>query len=231
MTSGDGVSSGDDEDGVWYTRTAIDTYVDNFPNPEDRIGIFWAGGSTEAKDFKIIRNFNNIFLRSKGKLFYDIHSDDDIKAQGVDRRNKNNKFWRAVNRASKAIAAGATGGIAYVYMKPINCRHIFSPPSQKPQHSDPDHGGVATNGEIWYYAELPMLMRNSNINKIVTFYAKEGTDGDIREDFVITTEWDANEVMKHDDGGSITDSRVAQCETTIFCSRYPIGRVTDHSAT
>jgi hypothetical protein len=72
-----------------------------------------------------------------------------------------------------ALAAGSTNGKAYVYMQPTNSRTIFSPPSQQPQDYDPTACGQATNGEIWYYSELPTLMRNPAISQIIMFY-KEG---------------------------------------------------------
>lgn len=100
-----------------------------------------------------------------------------MTAMGLSESNKDGKWWRAINRASKALAASANGGTAYVYLNANNCRNLFSPPSQNPQDSDPDHGGQATNGEIWYYAELPTLMRNLNVNKIVTFYKTKREPG------------------------------------------------------
>lgn len=35
---------------------------------------------------------------------------------------------------------------------------------------DPAHGNQATVGEVWRYAELPALMRNTNIQTIYSFY-------------------------------------------------------------
>lgn len=107
----------------------------------------------------------------------------------------------------QALAASASGdGIAYVYLKPVNCRTIFSPPSQSPKDSmwndylpsqhnlpltchieDPAQNNQATNGEIWYYSELPMLMRNLNIKQIKSFH-KNGRR------FEEKVEWDAEKV-------------------------------------
>lgn len=109
---------------------------------------------------------------------------------GLSASNKNNLWWRAINRASNSLAASAYGGTAYVFMNANNCRNLFSPPSQNPQDSDPDHEGQATNGEIWYYAELPTLMRNLNVNKIVTFYKTKREEGKPAPRFVQTTQWD-----------------------------------------
>ena len=132
--------------------------------------------------------FIEFYTASKGKVFTNVFGIDNMTSMGLSESNKNNLWWRAINRASKAIAAAAHGGTAYVYMNANNCRNLFSPPSQTPQDSDPEHGGQATNGEIWYYAELPTLMRNLNVNKIVTFYQTR-INGK-RPRFVQTTQWD-----------------------------------------
>lgn len=115
---------------------------------------------------------------------------------GLDAANPNHLYWRMINRASKALAATATGdGTVYVYMNGNNCRNLFSPPSQKPSDIDLNHGGVATNGEIWYYSELPTLMRNLNVKKIVTFYKTERTSSSPPH-FVTTTQWDVSVVRR-----------------------------------
>ena len=51
--------------------------------------------------------------------------------------------------------------------------------------ADPTANGRATNGEIFYYAELPMLMRNLNIEQIKTF-------SKVNRKFVVKTEWDVH---------------------------------------
>lgn len=56
-----------------------------------------------------------------------------------------------------------------------------------PFPEDPAHDGEATVGEVWAYVELPMLMRNTNINQIISFY-KQGRK------FVTNIEWDATTV-------------------------------------
>lgn len=55
---------------------------------------------------------------------------------------------------------------------------------------DPEHGDEATVGETWFYAELPMLMRNLNIHQIVSFWKESG-------EFTTHLEWDANRVRCH----------------------------------
>ena len=92
-----------------------------------------------------------------------------------------------------ALAASATNGNAYVYLRSVCGRTIFSPPSQMPLDHDPTADNQATNGEIWYYAELPALMRNLNINKIYTFYKPEGS-----RKFVVNLAWDASNVSTED---------------------------------
>ena len=123
---------------------------------------------------------------------------DDFSEQGLDKsdpnKRQNSLYWRAVYRASKSLAAFSAGGTAYVYMKPNNCRNIFSPASQSPKDNDPAHGGQATNGEVWYYSELPMLMRNLRINKIIAFDLKVGAAGTSVDDFSQDTQWDAQAV-------------------------------------
>ncbi|KAH8659000.1 hypothetical protein BGZ61DRAFT_540341 [Ilyonectria robusta] len=185
MTSGDGANSRGDSDKIWYLQDFITKYLDRIP-AENRNGVFWAGGSTSEDDFDYIDEFieSPTRLDSQGVKADMVYPLSDFQAMGLD-GTKTQLWWRAINRMSKALAASASGGgIAYVYLRPVNCRTIFSPPSQNPQDNDPDHGGVATNGEIWYYAELPMLMRNTNINQIVTFY-KNGRK------FETKVEWDA----------------------------------------
>ena len=188
-TSGDGTQDSKDADGILYIRAMISAYIAKYPDPNDRIGIFWTGGHVTEDDFYNIDEFLEMYTANRGKRLTDIYDYDFFQKMGLDGSNKNNLWWRASNRASKALSAVAYGGTAYVYSKPNNCRNLFSPPSQKPQDSDPDHGGQATNGEIWYYAEFPTLMRNLNVNKIVTFYKTEREPGKPPK-FVQTTQWD-----------------------------------------
>jgi hypothetical protein len=74
-------------------------------------------------------------------------------------------------------------------MLPTNSRTIFSPPSQHPQDFDPAAGGQATNGEIWYYSELPTLMRNPSISQIIMFYQEGGI-------FKQVVAWDVDRVLE-----------------------------------
>ena len=193
MTSGDGEKSGKDSDGVWFIKTAVKEYTDKHSDPNDRVGVFWGGGAMTEGDFDNIDEFIDINLSTKGKRFIGVFDYDTLKNKGgVDTSKKDNKYWRGINRASKALAMACSGGTAYVFMKPNNCRSLFAPASQNPQDNDPDHNGQATNGEIWYFAELPTLMRNLNINKIVTFYKTTRTSGNPK--FIQVTQWEANKV-------------------------------------
>ncbi|KAL9082948.1 MAG: hypothetical protein Q9165_008729 [Trypethelium subeluteriae] len=188
MTSEDGIRSGGDSDKIWYLKDAIDLYLKRV-EADKRNGVFWAGGATTEDDFSNIDEFieSPTRLEGNGVRADDVYNTDDFKSMNLDASNTNNLWWRAINRMSKALAASASGdGKAYVYLKPINCRTIFSPPSQSPKDEDPNHNNQATNGEIWYYAELPMLMRNLNIKQIVSFH-KEGRS------FVTKVEWNADE--------------------------------------
>lgn len=90
------------------------------------------------------------------------------------------------------MAATATNGIAYVYLRSECGRTIFSPSSQSPKNNDEAAGGESTNGEIWYYAELPTLMRNLNIKQIYTFYKPDGS-----RKFVTHLAWDVDTVRNH----------------------------------
>lgn len=183
-TSGDGTRDGEDADGILYIKPPINAYTEEYPDPNDRVGIFWAGGSTTEDDFGNVDEFIEFYTAEKGKLFTKVFDTGLFeKNMSLSATNKNNLWWRAINRASKSLAA-------YVFMNANNCRNLFSPPSQNPQDSDPDHGGQAINGEIWYYAELPMLMRNLNVNKIVTFYKSKRELGKPPPRFVQTTQWD-----------------------------------------
>ncbi|KAL8670908.1 MAG: hypothetical protein Q9168_004575 [Polycauliona sp. 1 TL-2023] len=192
MTSGDGEKSGKDSDAVWYIKDAIEEYTTQYPAPADRVGVFWGGGGMTQDDFDDIDEFIEATLGMKGKKFVDVFTYEILKNKGgINPSIQDNKYWRGVNRVSKALAASCSGGTAYVFMKPNGCRTLFSPPSQHPQDSDPAHGGQATNGEIWYYAELPTLMRNLNIQKIVTFYKTTRTPGNPPK-FVQDTQWDVD---------------------------------------
>ncbi|KAL8634532.1 MAG: hypothetical protein Q9228_007873, partial [Teloschistes exilis] len=192
MTSGDGEKSGKDSDGIWYIKDAVQEYITRFPDPSDRVGVFWGGGGMTQDDFDNIDEFIESYLGGKGKTFTDVFTYDILKKKGgIDASKQDNKYWRGANRVSKALAVSCSGGTAYVYMKPNGCRTLFSPASQSPQDNDPDHGGQATNGEIFYYAELPTLMRNLNIQKIVTFYKTQRSKGNPPK-LVQITQWDIN---------------------------------------
>ncbi|KAL1980203.1 hypothetical protein VTN96DRAFT_4469 [Rasamsonia emersonii] len=180
----DGTLSGKDPDGIFYVKDFINAYTSKVPD-EDRVGIFWAGGATTADDFENIYEFIEMRLDFKGKLFSDVFDFNFFQTNMNLGTEQNNLYWRAMYRASKALAAAATNGKAYVYMNNNNCRTLFSPPSQHPQDVDPDHGGQATNGEIFYYAELPTLMRNPNIDQIITF-------SKVNRKFVVNVAWDVN---------------------------------------
>ncbi|KAL8685163.1 MAG: hypothetical protein Q9224_005936, partial [Gallowayella concinna] len=192
MTSGDGQKSGKDSDGVWYVKGAVDEYTAQHPDPSDRVGVFWGGGGMTQEDFDDIDEFIEFRLQDRGKKFIDVFTYDILKNKGgINADTRTNTYWRGVNRVSKALATACSGGTAYVFMKPYGCRTLFSPSSHNPQDSDPAHGGQATNGEIWYYAELPTLMRNLNIQKIVTFYKTKRTPGNAPK-FVLDTQWDVD---------------------------------------
>lgn len=144
-------------------------------------------------DFDDIDEFIESYTNDKGKKFSDIFSINELEGMGLSHSNINGLWWRAINRASKSLSATAHGSTAYVFMNNNNCRNLFSPPSQNPQDSDPNHQGQATNGEIWYYAELPTLMRNLNVRQIVTFYKTKREQGKPPR-FVQNAAWDVDRV-------------------------------------
>ena len=155
MTSGDGTQSGKDRDGIWYLNDAIQLYLERFEKEEQRTGVFWAGGATTQDDFDIVYEFAEINLNNNGRTAEQVFPYADFEKMKLDGNNKNNLWWRAINRMSKgkkitnlhpnflaiganrvtALAAGATNGVAYVYLKNNNCRTLFSAPSQSPGDS------------------------------------------------------------------------------------------------
>ncbi|KAL6720910.1 hypothetical protein ACLMJK_000009 [Lecanora helva] len=194
MTSGDGAKIGEDIDGIGYVKDAVLAMLDRFRSPNKRIAVLWSGGSTGQEDIDTIEEYMTDYLDDKGLLFNDIVVESVIHRLGISdpeslARADSPLWWRLMNRLSKALAASVSGGTAYVFSNNHNCRTIFSPPSQHPQDVDPEHGGQATNGEIWHYAELPMLMRNLKIDRIVTF-GRSQPGGEIEE----TTQWDITRV-------------------------------------
>lgn len=184
MSSKDGTQSGYDREEIWYLKDAINLYVRRIEK-QRRTGVFWAGGATTDDDFADVDQFIEIDLMDQAVVASTVFLNSDFMYMGL--HGLDGRWWRAINRLSKALAAGANNGRAYVYMKNNNCRTLFSPPSQNPQDVDPAHGGQATNGEIFYYAELPMLMRNLNIQQIITF-------SKVNWEFVQNVEWDVNRV-------------------------------------
>ena len=89
-------------------------------DPNDRVGIFWAGGSITEDDFGNIDEFIEFYTAGKGKLFTNVFDTEIFDNMSLSASNKNNLWWRAINRASKSFAASAYGGTAYVYMNPSN---------------------------------------------------------------------------------------------------------------
>ena len=175
----------------WYVHDSIDAYVKRFPDADDRISIFFTGGLTKEHEDDI-KFFNKDNLDSKGKLYFDIYTDEDLEGNGLSEKDNNIKYYRYGNRASKGLSLGSSGGTGYLWMDPENGRNIWSPASKKPQNQDPDHDGKATNGEVWAYSELPSLMRNSNINRIVSFHRSGSSGG--KPAFQQTAQWDINSV-------------------------------------
>jgi len=186
MSSKDGTQSGYDSDEIWYLKDAINLYVRRIEK-QRRTSVFWTGGANTDDDSANVDQFIEIDLAGQAVVASTVFPHSDFTYMGFDDLEEDGRWWRAINRMSKALAAGANNGRAYVYMNNNNCRTIFSPPSQNPQDVDPAHGGQATNGEIFYYAELPMLMRNLNIQQIITF-------SKVDREFVQNIEWDVNRV-------------------------------------
>ena len=103
MTSQDGTLTGNDPDGIWYLRDAIDIYYQKWPSAANRIGIFWAGGATTQDDMNNVKEFAAVNLQGNAHLAKDVTMGDDLNRIGLDRSTKSpsNLWWRAINRASK----------------------------------------------------------------------------------------------------------------------------------
>ena len=48
-TAGDGMRSGNDTDGIPFIKDLIEKYVAKVPDPNDRVGVFWAGGAANLE--------------------------------------------------------------------------------------------------------------------------------------------------------------------------------------
>ena len=100
MTSGDGTESGNDKDGIWYLSDAIQLYLQRVQN-EQRTGVFWAGGATTEDDFDTVYEFLEINLSENGRIAEQVFPYADFERMKLDGNNKNNLWWRAINRMSK----------------------------------------------------------------------------------------------------------------------------------
>ena len=100
MTSGDGTKSGYDKDGIWYLSDAIQLYLQR-AGKEQRTGVFWAGGATTEEDFATVDEFAEINLNNNGRSANDVFSYADFERMKLDGNNKNNLWWRAINRMAK----------------------------------------------------------------------------------------------------------------------------------
>ena len=105
MTSGDLEKTGTDSDGIWYVKEAVERYNKAVPE-EKRQGLFWAGGATTQEDFDIIAEFQESETRldEKAVQFLDVFSFERDFGKGgmnLDPNNRNNLWWRALNRISK----------------------------------------------------------------------------------------------------------------------------------
>ena len=56
-TSGDGTRDGKDTDGISYIKPLTNEYTEKCPESIDRVGVFWAGGSTTEDDFGNVEEF------------------------------------------------------------------------------------------------------------------------------------------------------------------------------
>ncbi len=100
MTSGDGTESGNDKDGIWYLSDAIQLYLQRV-SKEQRTGVFWAGGATTQDDFDTVYEFKEINLNDNGRIAEEVFPFADFQRMKLDGNNKNNLWWRAINRMSK----------------------------------------------------------------------------------------------------------------------------------
>ena len=100
MTSGDGTESGYDKDGIWYMNEAIQLYLQRVKK-EERTGVFWAGGATTEDDFGNVYEFVELNLNDNARIAEQVFPFSDFKNMKLDGNNKNNLWWRAINRMSK----------------------------------------------------------------------------------------------------------------------------------
>ena len=54
-TAGDGITDASDADGISFIKTLIQKYISKYPDPSDRVGVFWAGGlaDTSSMSFRV----------------------------------------------------------------------------------------------------------------------------------------------------------------------------------
>ncbi|KAJ5086578.1 hypothetical protein NUU61_007885 [Penicillium alfredii] len=173
MTSHDGTTDGADDDGIAYIKTNIEKYIKDAG--ADRLGIFY----TAVPSFTLRLAQSIACNEGGGHIVKQIFSNP---------QKEQNLHWRQFYRSSKAFALGANGGTAYVLLDPDNGRTIFSPPSKDPRNRDSSQGGKATVGEVWHYAELPALMRNTNIHTIKSAWYKNDINAGWDE-YDLRTEW------------------------------------------
>ncbi|KAJ5171848.1 hypothetical protein N7492_004441 [Penicillium capsulatum] len=193
IAPGDGVKTGKDPDGIYYFLSALEHFV-NSRNDDERVGVFRTGGENTEEVENDMNEFNGDVLDGAGAMFDDVFGVDWTTEQRQslgsnptecpDDGDDDALEWRMIYRASKALAAGVNGRKAYIHMARTNGRTIFSPASKEPQDYDPEHGDAATVGETWRYGELPMLMRNLNVDQIISFWKQE--DGSFSQH----VEWD-----------------------------------------
>lgn len=103
MTSGDGHKDQKDSDGIPYVKYLIDSYM-NKASQEDRVSVFWTGGTVTEDDFDNIYEFieSETRLDNHGKIFKDVFDSDFFQSEmGVDVTNRDNLYWRGLYRASK----------------------------------------------------------------------------------------------------------------------------------
>ena len=100
-------------------------------------------------DSENIDEFVEINSFMKDKKFIDVFDYNTVKDKGsVDASNKDNKYWRGINRVSTVLTMICSERTAYVDMKLNNCRSLFASAFQNPQDNDLDHNEQTTNDEI-----------------------------------------------------------------------------------
>ncbi|KAL9105379.1 MAG: hypothetical protein Q9227_009435 [Pyrenula ochraceoflavens] len=168
--TGDGLRRGYDVNGVALTKNWLDR-IQLLIRKEDRISMFYTGHGAVKSDMK---DFIQTFLRGRGFTYFDVFSGSNenylIPPQGNERyESYKKKRFMGIYRGSRAVAQMNRSPDIYVIMKwdsgpKKRGRHIFDKP-EKVDPNDPNKYSIGV-GQVWYWVELPVLLRNPYVKRI-----------------------------------------------------------------